>query len=105
MDFKLLIYTGENNTLDPTLIKAQVNDDAEVTLSELPKTEDTQDATGSDIRYILKTDTIEGATDGNQPINTYNVKVWVDENAEEEIIDDVIQVFVSVEGAVDEEAE
>ena len=105
MDYKLLVHTGENNTLDPSLIMVQVNSEEAVVLSSLTKTSDTQSATGSDIRYILKSDTIAAAENNNQPVNTYNVKVWVDEDAEEEVIDDIIQVFVSVEGAVDESGE
>lgn len=103
MDYKLLVHTGENNTLDPSLIMVQVNDGEEAILSSLPKTADTMESTGSDVRYILKEDTIDAAQNNNQPEKIYNVKVWVSEDAEEEVINDNIQVFVSVEGAVNEE--
>ena len=106
MDYKLLVHVGADNTLDPSLIMVQVNEEDAAVLNTLSKTADTAEASGSDVRYILKEDTIDGATDpSNQPVKTYNVKVWISEEAEEEIIDDVIHVFVTVEGAVDESAE
>ena len=100
MDYKLLIYTGTTNTVSADAIKVQVDSEEAVTLSSLTKVDATQ--TGNDARYILTTSSIAGAQNNVEPVNTHNVKVWIDEEASESIIGETILVKVSVDGSVKE---
>ena len=100
MDYKLLIYTGSTNVVSHDDIMVQVDSETAVKLSSLTKTDSTK--SGNDARYILTTASISAAENNNEPINTHNVKVWVDDEAAESIIGQNIQVKVSIEGGVKE---
>ena len=95
-DYKVIIYTTDTNEVDHSYIKVKIDNEETKTLSSLTKTTATQNETDMNkIRYVLKTSAV--ASNDNK---THTIKVWIDEDADDSIIGQIIGVDLFVEGIV-----
>jgi len=104
MSYNLIIYTGSTNGVPHSSIKVQLDSGEIKVLSSLTRTSQTASQTDmNSIRYILGSSTVAAANDNDDSdVKNHNIKVWIDDEASEDIIGENIQVLVSVEGIVED---